>query len=164
VIHTAMKKNGDIAAIISILMLCVGLSSYYTQTGMGWYHQSIIKPALTPPDWVFTIVWGVIFISTSIAAFLLSRLYRHTAAWRSIAMLFIIAAGLTAAWSYLFFHHHSMQLALVDAIILQLTVLLAISLTWNSAREIALLLLPFALWLCMALYLNYQVMILNPGP
>lgn len=162
-IRSFLQRNTDIIFISTVLMLSAGLGSYYVQNGLFWYHNELM---LTPgmfPDMLFSVVWTLILLFNSAAAFFLSRLYRHGVIWQRVVGLCICIALLQTAWSYLFFHKHMIEAALLDAIALQATILIAFSVTWSSAREIAYLLLPYALWVCIAIYLNYQVMLLNPG-
>ena len=79
--------------------------------------------------------------------------------YRRILVLFIIAAVLSGLWPYLFFVHCTMLGALLDGIVLMLTLMLIVALTWRDARVIALLLLPLVGLLSYVLYLNYLGML-----
>ncbi len=126
----------------------------------AWY-AALEKPPGLPPNWVFPLVWSILYVLMAIAA-----------AWiwqapdspdRSIA-LWLYAAQLlaNAIWSWLFFGRHRIGLALIDLMIL---LVLATLTTWAFKRvefAAAVLLWPYLLWLLVALYLNSAVLWLNP--
>ena len=65
-----MKRKGDKKKInIKILLACLAIvyfvafiGSIFTtpKTNSEWYQS--IKPAITPPNWVFPVVWNILFL------------------------------------------------------------------------------------------------------
>ena len=62
------KPNYIIIPLITIATALVGSS--FTQSGMVWYDERLIRPDWNPADWVFAPVWTIIFVLTTIAALL----------------------------------------------------------------------------------------------
>ena len=60
-----MFKNAYFNFIFSLLtvLITAGLCSYFNQIGMENFYDRIQKSALTPPDIVFPIAWGVLYVS-----------------------------------------------------------------------------------------------------
>lgn len=146
--------------IVSVTFLILGLGSYWVQCGMAWYVQ-LRKPAITPPDWIFSVAWTVIYVCTALCAALVWR--TNLLGWRLyvITILFLLNALANMAWTYLFFVRHSALLALGDAFILFVSTWLLLGLLMPFCVTCAWLLLPYGLWLCLALYLNWQILMLN---
>jgi len=155
-----LKLNYFLIPIITVLVSYTG--SIFTSMGInsGWYDL-INKPTWTPPGSVIGIVWTIIFILSTISALIVwNKLERDKRFWR-IVFLFLINAGLNIFWSFLFFAQSLIGLALIEAIILSLTVFILIYLIYPKSKLAALLLIPYALWGSFASFLTYSIWILN---
>ena len=49
-----------------------GLSGWLTREGTKAYSQTIVQPPLSPPGWVFPVVWTILFALMGIGA---ARIY-----------------------------------------------------------------------------------------
>lgn len=155
-----IKKNIDIVSIGLLTGLFSGLSRAMYYQGEDWY-MTLLLPALTPTHWVFGVVWSCLYIFFACALTQLVRGYKHTVYYRLVLLLFLLTALLSLAWSYIFFVHQSIPGSLVDCIVIEFLLITIINLTWKDARSIALLVLPIALWIAFALYINYKILVLN---
>ena len=79
------------------------LSGYLTRDGVARYEAMVQKPPLTPPAWVFPVVWGILFALMGIGA---ARVYLTPASdARSRGLkLFFIQLGVNFLWSIFFFN------------------------------------------------------------
>lgn len=155
-----IMKNLDVIAISSIVIILAVVGRMFGNLGMSWY-DSLTLPVLTPPHWVFGFVWTTLYIFIAWALVILVRGYKHIGYYFTILGLFMLLAILNPLWSYLFFIEHSSAAALLDAIVMEFTLLTIILYVWDDARAIALLLIPAAVWVVFAMYLNYQILMLN---
>lgn len=130
-------------------------------TDIGDWYQSLAKPALQPPSWVFGPAWTAIYVLTAISA---------TLGWlatdagddrRRLLTLFIANGVLNAAWTIIFFTLQSPLFALVDILMLWLTIAGLILFLWQRRRLAAVLLLPYIGWVSFATYLNAGILVLN---
>lgn len=152
-----MKLKLNYFVIPSVVFAIALLGKYFTDAGMAWY-KTIQLPILTPPNWVFPIVWNIIFVMATAAALIAyNRLHNR----RKIMSIFLINAALNCFWSYLFFYQHQIGLALLDAILLLLTIIVLIKLLNKQAPNVAYLLLPYGAWVSFAIYLNGHIWLLN---
>jgi tryptophan-rich sensory protein len=129
-------------------------------TNIGPWYFDLVKPSWQPPDWLFGPVWTTIYILTGIAG---------VRAWRCgdavqrqrflIALLLNIA--LNILWSVLFFTMQRPDWALVEVVLLWLSVMLLIVLVRGYAPLSAVLLVPYLLWVGFAAYLNWTIVTLN---
>ena len=65
-----MKIKAHHIFIIGSVILVALLGSKYTEIGMQWYNNELIKPEITPAKWVFPIAWNIIFLATAISLIL----------------------------------------------------------------------------------------------
>ena len=149
--------------LVPLVLLLGFLSGEVAGSGPGnpWF-ASLAKPATYPPPLVFPVVWSVLYVLMGFAAALVA------AAWgakgRSAALAFFaIQLLLNLAWSPVFFAMHRIMLAfgLIVAILLWASV--TTLLFWRIRRAAGVLMLPYLVWLCFAVLLNWQVHLLNPN-
>ena len=122
--------------------------SYMTPETMLWY-DSLPNSSLTPPDWVFPIVWTFLFTLMAISAFLV---------WgRASPRWFVAQLMMNMLWSFFFFYLKSPFWA--AAIILLMLIFLALNIrSFGKVSKISgFLLIPTFLWSLFALYLNLYI-------
>ncbi len=126
----------------------------------GWY-LSLTPPPGTPPNWAFAPVWTTLYVLIGTAAWLIWR--RPGLGQRRALVLWGWQLLLNAAWSPVFFGLHSPALAL--CVMLPLLMLIGLTLRQFAVLRplAALLMLPYAAWMCYATYLNLGFLWLNPG-
>jgi translocator protein len=127
---------------------------------MNDWYEGLQRPALTPPNWVFGPVWTVLYIMIAISIFLFVKNHKTGIGFR---IYFLIALHLIAnlSWTALFFRVQSPGLALIDIIVLDVTLMLMIYNFWQTNRMASILLWPYLLWVLFATYLNFSFYILN---
>lgn len=136
------------------------LSGWLTRTAMGSYSESIVQPPLSPPGWVFPVVWTLLFALMGIGA---ARVYLSSASpERSLGLnLFIAQLVVNFFWSPIFFNLQAFGFAFFWLLILWALVLWMI-LTFRKVDVLsAKLQIPYLLWLTFAAYLNLGVWYLN---
>ncbi len=125
-----------------------------------WY-RALVKPALTPPGWVFPVAWTTLYILMGLALAMI--LHARGAKGRGVAIgLFVAQLALNLSWTPLFFGAHAVGLALI---VLLAILALAIATTFAFARirrGAAWLMLPYLVWLSFAGVLNWRIGQLNP--
>jgi tryptophan-rich sensory protein len=125
----------------------------------GWYRR-IDKPWWTPPDEVFGPVWMVLYGLMGLGVYLVCRRDQHPDLGKALA-LFALQLLLNAAYSPLLFGLHRLDLALVCAGLLWLTVVSMVG-TFARIRPLAgWLQLPYLLWTTYATALSGAIWWLN---
>ncbi len=125
----------------------------------NWY-ANLNKPPLTPPNWVFSPAWIVLYISIAVAIFLYYRSPNKRGVALTSALLGLHLAT-NFVWSYLFFGLRSPTLALADILVLDVTLVLLIPRFWRARRLAGALLIPYLAWVLFATYLNFGILVLN---
>ena len=136
------------------------LSGWLTREGTQIYAQTIVKPPLSPPGWVFPVVWAILYVLMGIGA---AKVYQAPASkTRSMGLnLFITQLVVNFFWSPIFFNLQAFGLAFFWLLLLWGLVLWMI-LAFRKVEPLAAKLqIPYLLWLTFAAYLNLGVWYLN---
>lgn len=126
---------------------------------LSWY-TTLVKPAFTPPAWLFAPAWIFLYI-TIFVSLLLFTIIRTTKSKAAGYTYFILQIILNLLWTPLFFILNNPALAMIDIIMLDIFVLCTIYEFYKISKFSALLLVPYMLWLIFATYLNAGILILN---
>ncbi len=124
------------------------------------YFDSLRKPPLTPPPVAFGPAWTTLYLLMGIAAWLV---WRRGINERSAVALGLFAAQLVlnALWSIVFFGRHKLGWALLEIVVLWMTILATIIAFWRVRSLAGALLLPYLAWVSFAAYLNAGIWRLN---
>jgi len=145
------------------LVLLLGIvSSRVSDSGYSnpWF-AALVKPAAMPPGWLFPLAWTLLYVLLGLALALI--LHARGARGRVLAVgLFVLQLLLNYAWSPLFFALHEVRAALIVIVAMLVTAAAATMLFARIRKAAALLMLPYLAWLLFALWLNFQIMALNP--
>lgn len=125
----------------------------------SWY-QTLIKPPLAPPAWLFSPVWIVLYILMSISIFLYARKQNNkNKSWGYV--LFFTQLLVNFAWTPAFFGLKNIGFALALIILLDILVLFNIIEFFKVSKTAGKLLIPYFIWILFATYLNFGYFILN---
>ena len=122
-------------------------------------YKAVEKPPLSPPAWVFPIVWTLLYI-------LIGWTAGNIAASRDLdkglaIKLYLLQLFINILWPVIFFKLEAAKFALFWLVLL----IIAAVLTFLSFKRIdtksAWLLLPYLAWCCFAFYLNLGIVALN---
>jgi tryptophan-rich sensory protein len=123
----------------------------------------LAKPAWTPPDPAFGVIWTVIFALAAIAGVSAWRAAPGDRGREAVIGLFAVNGFLNILWSLIFFTLQRPDWALVESAGLWLSVAALVVFLGRLSRRAAVLLVPYLIWVSLAVLLNYQVTRLN-GP
>lgn len=134
-----------------------GLAALLTGGGMGDY-ASFNQPPLSPPGWLFPVVWSVLYLLMGYASYRVATSGQDV---KKTLRLYGAQLAVNFLWPLVFFGLQWYWAAFF--VLLALWVL--IFLTWrefSKVDEIAgNLLLPYLIWVTFAGYLNFGVALLN---
>lgn len=142
---------------IVIIVLVIATATGGALFKPGDWYRALKKPAWTPPDRAFPIVWTILYAMIAISGWL---------AWRKAG--FGLAMGIWFAqllanflWSWLFFGLRRMDLGFADIVVLWLLVALFIVTAVPVSGTAALLFVPYLAWVTVASALNWTIWRLN---
>jgi tryptophan-rich sensory protein len=147
-----------IAAIVAVIVAIAGAVATTTD---DWY-RGLRKPAWKPPDWAFGPVWTVIFALTATAGVLAWNADTSPAARTALIAVYGVNIVFNIAWSVIFFRMRRPDLALVEVVLLWLSILAIVLVTGRITLVAAFLNLPYLGWVSIATLLNLRIVQLNP--
>jgi tryptophan-rich sensory protein len=153
-----------LALALSILAVeLVGASgAVFTAQGLGGWYDSLLRPAVAPPNWVFGPVWTALFALMGTGLWLVWT--RATEAPRDVRVAVVIFAAHFAfnlGWSAAFFGMRELGLGLAVIAVLWVLIVATMWAFDRVDRRAALLLVPYLLWVSFAAFLNYRFWVLN---
>ena len=143
-----------------VIPVAVGTAAgLITRGSMTDYEYTIQKPALSPPGWIFPVVWMILYILMGVSAYLVfSDAGKRR---RRAKSLYIVQLAVNFVWPIVFFTVQDFGFALVLLTMLWLLVLIMSIVFGTIRRPAGLLQIPYIAWLTFAWYLNYGVSLLN---
>ena len=122
-----------------------------------WYSQ-LAKSNFNPPDWVFAPVWTTLYLMMTLAIWF----YWHNKNREmNTIYIYFIHIVFNTTWSIVFFGLHQILLALMVLVILIILIIILIFKFKRVNYVSAYLMIPYLLWSCYALFLNFNLYILN---
>ncbi|MFZ7132254.1 MAG: TspO/MBR family protein [Eubacteriales bacterium] len=152
-----MKKKKLLFILIPLIL--GGVSGYLSMI-LGT-HADYVQPSITPPDFVFPMVWTILYILMGIASY---RVWRNRSNWNYSnkgMWFYTIQLLFNFAWPIFFFYFGMFQVAFLVLVILFIWVILTFIQFYKIDDVAGLLLIPYILWLIFAGVLNLMVVLLN---
>lgn len=154
----ASLNKRSLAINIAITLAVGGISALVTGGGFRDY-SGVVKPAFSPPSWIFPVVWTLLYIVMGISACLVWE--RDESEKRSPFAVYAVQLFMNFMWPIFFFSFKAYLFSFVWLLLLWAFVLIMIISFYKVSRTAGLLQLPYLLWLTFAAYLNLGVFLLN---
>lgn len=154
-----MKIKWKELIICIAIPLAVGLlSALLTQNNMNQF-DIIKKPFLSPPGWIFPIVWTILYIMMGIASYLIytSHYYNKNNALLTYEIQLIV----NFFWSLIFFNLEAYLFSFIWLVLLWILILITTIQFFNINKIAGYLMIPYLLWVTFAGYLNLSIYLLN---
>jgi len=158
------NKMAGIWKYIIAILLCevIGISSgLLASANNNLWFDVLKKPSWNPPGYLFGPVWGTLYLFMGISLALIWNNNSAESSKRKSYILFAFQLVLNFFWSILFFNFHSPLLALIDIILMIITITLTIFSFANFSKRAAWLLVPYLAWVLFATVLNFTIWKLN---
>ena len=155
------KSKLKLYGLFILITEAVGtVAGLLTSLGMEKY-SAVVKPALTPPEIVFPIVWTILYALMAVSA---ARIWlTEESAERDRGLkLYVVQLGMNFLWSIFFFNFQAYGFSFFWLIGLLVAIVLMTISFYKTDKIAAYLLIPYILWVSFAGYLNFMVWMLNP--
>ncbi|MBQ9181183.1 MAG: tryptophan-rich sensory protein [Bacilli bacterium] len=142
--------------ILSIFLpLILGTLVAFLTTESTSIYSSFSKPPFSPPAIVFPIVWSILYILIGLSYTILPDTNEE------IDKLYFTSLLVNLVWP-LFFFRFSLYCVSVIILIILIYLVIKLMLEYKKIYDLSFyLMIPYLLWLFLALYLNIGVCILN---
>lgn len=155
-----MKRSVKTFLICLAIPLVVGGLSTLLSGGMDMY-QELTKPPLSPPGWVFPIVWSTLFLLMGWASY---RVYMSDAPRGQVRRALIWYGAQLAVnfiWPIVFFRFELLLTAFLVLLVLWALIFITMRAFSRIDEKAGDLLIPYFLWVTFAGYLNLGFFLLN---
>jgi tryptophan-rich sensory protein len=121
-----------------------------------WYRM-LAKPVWAPAEWVFGAVWSVLYpIIIGINVYIVVLLIKGKIGWL-IALPFWLNLLFNAIFTPIQFGLRNNTLALVDIVLVLITIIWAMVAIWPYARIAAYAFIPYVIWVSIATALQIYI-------
>lgn len=125
-----------------------------------WYAE-LIKPTWAPPDWIFGPVWTVLYAIILVSfGFVVYRAWRKDISWRAF-LPFGSNLVFNALFSPIQFGLRNNFLAMLDIVLVLVTLIWALRVIYPHYRWVSLVNIPYLLWVSFATILQVSITWLN---
>ena len=158
--NTYMLKNKFLSFVIFFVITYSAsfIGGFVTLSFKEPWYSELIKSNYNPPDWVFAPVWTILYLMMTLAIWF----FWHSKN-RDIKTIYIylIHIALNTTWSIVFFGLHQILLALIILLLL-ISFIIYLILRYKRVNLVSYyLMIPYLLWTTYALFLNFNLLILN---
>lgn len=154
----------NIKPYLICVMICIIIelsAGFITQGSVNTWYNTIIKPDFTPPKWLFAPVWTLLYLMMGFAWGRINDVNPNPQVLKKANILFIIQLCFNVLWSFIYFGLHNIGIALIDIILLLVTLTLTIYQFFKISKLSGWLLIPYLFWSLYALVLNASIWYLN---
>lgn len=154
------RKRRELFVCIAVPLAVGGVSAWLSRGSMNAF-AALNKPPLSPPGWLFPVVWTLLYVLMGLASYLvlMSAQPRQTVG-RTLG-LYGIQLGVNFFWSIFFFNLSLYLFSFLWLILLWLLILATAERFYQISQTAGYLMIPYFLWVTFAGYLNFGVYLLN---
>jgi tryptophan-rich sensory protein len=157
-----VNKIQILKLLVSILLPLVlgAIAGMFTAQSVPEWYAGLNQPSFNPPNWIFGPVWTILYLLMGISLFLVWK--QKASKKRNLAILiFLIQLLLNFAWSFIFFYFNRIGIALVEIVLLWISIVLMLFLFYRIKPMASYINIPYLLWVTFALVLNAGYYFLN---
>ena len=141
------------------LLACAAAAVTGTIFEPGEWYQSLQKPGFTPPNWLFPVAWGTIYLLIAYAG---ARLAKRPGSQTALA-LWAAQISLNTLWTPVFFGANLIGAGFAIILILWAVVAALMVISFRLDRLTGALFVPYLIWLTLAAALNGSIWMTNPA-
>lgn len=148
--------------VFSLLLplLAGGVAGIFTASAIPEWYSTLHPPSFNPPNQVFGPVWTLLYLLMGISCYRIWIL-PPSAARQQALLIYFLQLTLNFFWSFIFFYFRALGWALLEIIVLWITIVLMIRAFYPLDQRAALLQIPYLLWVTFATVLNAAYVWLN---
>ena len=156
------KKINLKSLVICILIpLAVGGLSALLTMGSSADYRAMNQPPLSPPAWLFPVVWSILYVLMGVASYLVLELPSSPASKKSAFKVYFLQLGFNFFWSIIFFTLGAYEIAFAWLVILLALIVITTIRFYRISRVAGILMLPYIAWVSFAGYLNLAISYIN---
>ncbi len=149
-----------LAICIALPLLVGGVSALLTRESMMLF-ESVQKPPLSPPGWLFPVVWTILYTLMGIASYLVLTSEAPKEEVGRAINVYLYQLLVNFLWSTWFFNLQWYFFAFFWLVLLWGMILVTTVRFYRISKPAGYLMVPYLLWVTFAGYLNLGIALLN---
>lgn len=145
---------------LALPLIIGGLSALLSGPGMELF-ASLEQPPLSPPGWLFPVVWTLLYLMMGLASCLVLESGGERKQISAALTLYGVQLAVNFFWSIFFFNMQLYLFSFFWLVLLWCLILATLISFYQLSKPAGLLLVPYLLWVTFAGYLNLAIALLN---
>jgi benzodiazapine receptor len=147
-------------ASLALPLVLGAIAGLFTAEAVPEWYETLNRPPFNPPNWLFGPVWTTLYILLGISLFLIWK--QSASKERNLAIfVFLLQQALNFGWSFIFFYFNMIGFALIEIILLWISIIVMLVLFYKIKPMTAYINIPYLIWVTFATILNASYYILN---
>lgn len=156
-----MKKINWFQLIVIVLVTeLIGMLGNLFSGKAGQIYTSFVKPPLSPPGWLFGVIWPILYLLMGIAAYIIYQT-PPTPERKKATTLYWVQLFVNFLWPIIFFRFKWYWISVAVIILLDVLVLITTIRFYKIKKAAGYLMIPYLIWILFATYLNIGIAVLN---
>lgn len=156
-----MKINKSLLVKCIVIPLIVGIIASVISGSSMKNFENLVKPPLSPPGWLFPVVWTILYILMGVASYLVITSGGNKSEIQQALTIYGYQLVVNFLWPTFFFNFGWYLFAFVWLVLLWVLIVIMIIRFCQLSKPAGYLLLPYLLWVTFAGYLNFAIWRLN---
>lgn len=153
------------AMIIALIIpLTVGIASAFLTSGDMKIYETVNRPPLAPPGWVFPIVWTLLYIVMGLASYLVHTSSADTEQRLKALLFYAAQLIMNFFWPMFFFSYGLYIFSLIWLLAMWVLIWLCTVRFFRIRRGAGIMMGVLFLWTTFAAYLNLMYCIIGYTP
>ncbi len=160
--NTKVKNIITLIIAVAIPLVVGGVSAALTNGTMTTFN-SVKKPPLSSPGWLFPIAWSILYILMGIASYLIFKINDEGFAGnrKMFLIVYFVQLVFNFFWTIIFFNMKQYYFAFGWLVVMWILILICIVQAFKMSKVAGWMLIPYILWSTFAGYLNLSIAIMN---
>lgn len=150
-----------LALCILIALIPAIIVGVATSDDVSAWLPTINQPAIMPPTWLFGPVWTVLYVLIGTSFWRAWRATPAGSARTTLVVVFVVQLVLNTLWSLLFFQWRNFTWALIELIMLWVSIVALMRVSGRFDRTSMKMLIPYLCWVTFAGMLNFAFILVN---
>ena len=155
------KRNIIKYAVSIAVPLCVGIFSSLITAGNMDIYKEVNTPPLSPPSFLFPVVWTAIYILMGISCGMIWDRRKTDKNAEKGLYYYGISLVFNFTWSIIFFNFRMFMPAFIWLLLLLYLIIFTVVYYRRVNKTAAYLQIPYIIWVAFAGYLNFGIWLLN---
>lgn len=139
----------------------VGAVSAILAGGFSEFFAKFKEPPLLPPEWLFPVVWVILYAVMGISAYLIHTAFEVGYQKNYALGVYWVQLFFNFLWSIIFFRFEMLWVAFAEILLLLLSIILMMIKFYKISKTAALINIPYLIWVAFAAYLNFATAYIN---